>query len=111
MSFIRQVCSEESGNYYTHNTTVGAEYTFDPQDDRILVFDSEKGMKEKVCTALIKHSSLTFSLAAYDVDYDQEFDGCSNLFIGRGSFRRLKALPFMSGYTPKFDYWRDPMAE
>ncbi|KAL1483290.1 hypothetical protein MTO96_033293 [Rhipicephalus appendiculatus] len=67
----KEICSEEYGNYYTYNTTVGAEYTYDPQEDRILVFDSEKGLIEKVCTALINHSSLGFSLAAYDVDYDQ----------------------------------------
>ncbi|KAL1479488.1 hypothetical protein MTO96_051800, partial [Rhipicephalus appendiculatus] len=74
------VCSDEYGNYYSYNSTVGAEYTFDPQEDRILVFDSEKGLKEKVCAAFINHSSLGISLAAYDVDYDREFEACPNLF-------------------------------
>ncbi|KAL1469925.1 hypothetical protein MTO96_024752 [Rhipicephalus appendiculatus] len=104
------VCSEEYGNYYTYNTTVGAEYTYDPQEDRVLVFDSEKGLKEKVCTALVNHRSLGISLAAYDVDYDQEFEECPNLLIGRGSFRRVKALRFMNDYTPIFLY-SDPQKQ
>ncbi|KAL1485767.1 hypothetical protein MTO96_031756 [Rhipicephalus appendiculatus] len=107
----KKVCSDEYGNYYSYNTTVGAEFTYAPQEGRILVFDSEKGLKEKVCTALITHSSLGISLAAYDVDYDQEFEACPNLFIGRGSFRRVKALRFMSGYTPEFHDWLDPQQE
>ncbi|KAL3184013.1 hypothetical protein MRX96_006326 [Rhipicephalus microplus] len=89
-----QVCAEEYGKYYSYNTTVGAEYTFDPQENRVLVFDSERGVKEKVCAALVNNSSLMLSLAAYDIDYDQDFEACPNLFIGRGAFRRVKALHF-----------------
>ncbi|KAL3184014.1 hypothetical protein MRX96_006326 [Rhipicephalus microplus] len=90
----KQVCAEEYGKYYSYNTTVGAEYTFDPQENRVLVFDSERGVKEKVCAALVNNSSLMLSLAAYDIDYDQDFEACPNLFIGRGAFRRVKALHF-----------------
>ncbi|KAL3198213.1 hypothetical protein MRX96_044488 [Rhipicephalus microplus] len=111
MLFIRQVCTEEYGNYYRYNATVDAEYTFDPQEGRILVFDSENGLKQKVCSAFINHSSLVFSVAAYDIDYDQESEACPNLLIGFGSFSRVKALHFMSGYRPQFEYWGDPQEE
>ncbi|KAH7943133.1 hypothetical protein HPB52_005690 [Rhipicephalus sanguineus] len=56
----------------------------------------------EVCVALIKErSSLQFSLAAYDIDFDEEDAPCPNLFIGRGSFRRVQALGFMSSYRPE----------
>ncbi|KAL1485766.1 hypothetical protein MTO96_031756 [Rhipicephalus appendiculatus] len=74
-------------------------------------FHDYRFLRSIVCTALITHSSLGISLAAYDVDYDQEFEACPNLFIGRGSFRRVKALRFMSGYTPEFHDWLDPQQE
>ncbi|KAH7943134.1 hypothetical protein HPB52_005691 [Rhipicephalus sanguineus] len=100
---ILGVCSTEYGNYYRYNARVGAEYTFDPEQNHSLVFDSEKGLKEKVCAALFEHPNLVFGLAAYDIDFDQEEEPCPNLFIGRGSFKRVKALRFMSGYTPVLD--------
>ncbi|XP_075730635.1 uncharacterized protein LOC142772320 [Rhipicephalus microplus] len=105
------VCAEEYGKYYSYNTTVGAEYTFDPQENRVLVFDSERGVKEKVCAALVNNSSLMLSLAAYDIDYDQDFEACPNLFIGRGAFRRVKALHFLKGYTPEIHDRVDPVEE
>ncbi|KAL1438400.1 hypothetical protein MTO96_048015 [Rhipicephalus appendiculatus] len=99
------VCSTEYGSYYRYNSKAAAEYSFDPHKNRTLVFDSEKGMKEKVCAALFLHSNLVFGLAAYDIDFDQEHESCPNLFIGRGSFRRVKILHFMSGYPPEPNSW------
>ncbi|KAH8029980.1 hypothetical protein HPB51_006186 [Rhipicephalus microplus] len=111
VTWFEKVCAEEYGKYYSYNTTVGAEYTFDPQENRVLVFDSERGVKEKVCAALVNNSSLMLSLAAYDIDYDQDFEACPNLFIGRGAFRRVKALHFLKGYTPEIHDRVDPVEE
>nr|XP_054923934.1 uncharacterized protein LOC126526016 [Dermacentor andersoni] len=88
----RQVCSEEYGKYYRRDSEVDAEYTFDPTENRTLTFDSEKGLKEKVCGAVATYSNLNFSVAVYDVEYDQEDTRCLCFYIGRGSFRRVRAL-------------------
>ncbi|KAH7943132.1 hypothetical protein HPB52_005689 [Rhipicephalus sanguineus] len=96
----RPLPGTQYGKYYRYNADAGAEYSFDPKENRILVFDSEKGIKQKVCAALIEHAGLRFSMAAYDIDFDQEDAPCRSLFIGRGSYRRVKALRFMSSYTP-----------
>ncbi|KAL1440301.1 hypothetical protein MTO96_031685 [Rhipicephalus appendiculatus] len=98
--YPKQACKKQYGKYYRYNAEVGAEYSFDPNENRTFVFDSEKGIKEKVCAALINRGSLVFNLAAYDIDFDQDEAPCPNLFIGRGPFRRVQALRFLNDYTP-----------
>ncbi|KAL3247404.1 hypothetical protein MRX96_057068 [Rhipicephalus microplus] len=96
--------------YYRYNSTVGAEYTFSPQENRTLVFDSERGVNEKFCAALDRRKNLKVSVAVYDIDFDQADVACPNLYMGRGPFRRVKVLKVLSRQHPLDIYWIESKA-
>ncbi|XP_075723768.1 uncharacterized protein LOC142765847 [Rhipicephalus microplus] len=106
----KHVCCEEYGYYYRYNSTVGAEYTFSPQENRTLVFDSERGVNEKFCAALDRRKNLKVSVAVYDIDFDQADVACPNLYMGRGPFRRVKVLKVLSRQHPLDIYWIESKA-
>ncbi|XP_077527686.1 uncharacterized protein LOC144139078 [Haemaphysalis longicornis] len=65
--------------------------TFDAQDRLLYTFDVRETNARKYCAVKDKNPSRVFSIAAYDVNYDQGPGACSGKF-NTGNFSRVEHL-------------------
>ncbi|XP_077490194.1 uncharacterized protein LOC144101059 [Amblyomma americanum] len=77
-------------NYHFDQTLLGG-FTHDPNSQRVLVFDSKRGIALKFCDGKQYYLVLTYGVAAYDIEYDVSPDACPLLSI-YGPYSRVNTL-------------------
>ncbi|XP_070393077.1 uncharacterized protein [Dermacentor albipictus] len=86
-----RVCGE--AGQYKKNMNFSEQYqsvvTYDKSKGDTITFDNEASLRKKVCDARASHGS--FSLAAYDVNYDQGKSVC-DMWGPKGHLSRLKLI-------------------
>ncbi|KAL1483092.1 hypothetical protein MTO96_002162 [Rhipicephalus appendiculatus] len=76
---------------YEYNSTFFAEYAYDRSIEIVMVFDGKKGIKEKLCDLKQHYLSLSYGIAAYDVDFDSNRHSCEWFGID-GPYNRIDFL-------------------
>ncbi|XP_050032900.3 uncharacterized protein [Dermacentor andersoni] len=88
-----------------YNSTYHVRYRY--EDGRLLLWDTEGSLREKLCRIKRNSTNVPYSLAAYDLDWDDHEDTCSfaNWF---GAYSRVKMVRVLSeffhyGFHTKYD--------
>ncbi|KAH6942510.1 hypothetical protein HPB50_006935 [Hyalomma asiaticum] len=76
---------------YDYNGTLFAGFTYNTSAERVLVFDSKKGIKYKFCDLKQHYLNLSYGVAAYDVEFDAPQNLCTFLGID-GPYSRVDFL-------------------
>ncbi|KAL3231581.1 hypothetical protein MRX96_048459, partial [Rhipicephalus microplus] len=63
---------------------------------RTFTFDSIDSLKLKLCDAKRYLTSVSFGVAAYDIDFDSSPEGCAEIGIKPGAFSRLSGVRWLS---------------
>ncbi|KAL1460434.1 hypothetical protein MTO96_043289 [Rhipicephalus appendiculatus] len=96
-------------------TVAGTEWKFEQNDNyhyealfneklkRTFTFDSADSLKGKLCEVKRFLTSVSFGVAAYDVDFDSSRQGCTQIDIKPGAFNRLSGVRRLSDFLFK-DY-------
>ncbi|KAH8039238.1 hypothetical protein HPB51_005484 [Rhipicephalus microplus] len=69
---------------------------FDPMTRRMLVFDDEQSLCQKLCLAKVNHTDVPFGVAVYDLDYEDTENTCSNL-NSMGPYSRFEVVALAWG--------------
>ncbi|XP_054926774.1 uncharacterized protein [Dermacentor andersoni] len=92
-----RVC--EQSEQYKKNINFSEQYqsvvTYDKLKGYTITFDNEASLQKKVCDASASQGS--FSLAAYDVNYDQGKSSCA-MWGAKGHFSRLKLIRKLNAF-------------
>ncbi|XP_070393075.1 uncharacterized protein [Dermacentor albipictus] len=92
-----RVCGESE--QYKRNINFSEQYqsvvTYDKLKGFTITFDNEASLRKKVCDARASHGS--FSLAAYDVNYDQGKSVC-DMWGPKGHLSRLKLIRKLNAF-------------
>ncbi|XP_075741776.1 uncharacterized protein LOC142792737 [Rhipicephalus microplus] len=94
----RHVCGYPGDYFYSrerYNYSYNFRYRY--QDGRILLWDTEGSLREKMCRLKRNYTKVPYSLAAYDLDWDDEEDTCAfaNWF---GAYSRVKMVRVLSDF-------------
>ncbi|KAH8037792.1 hypothetical protein HPB51_017292 [Rhipicephalus microplus] len=92
------VCGYPGDYFYSrerYNYSYNFRYRY--QDGRILLWDTEGSLREKMCRLKRNYTKVPYSLAAYDLDWDDEEDTCAfaNWF---GAYSRVKMVRVLSDF-------------
>ncbi|XP_054926451.1 uncharacterized protein [Dermacentor andersoni] len=92
-----RVC--EQSEHYKKNINFSEQYqsvvTYDKLKGDTITFDNEASLRKKVCDATASHGS--FSVAAYDVNYDRGRSFCG-MWGAMGHFSRLKLIRKLNAF-------------
>ncbi|KAL1437679.1 hypothetical protein MTO96_048707 [Rhipicephalus appendiculatus] len=92
-----QVLTEQNGNFQ-ENDTFQYEALLNQKRKLTFTFDSIDSLKVKVCEVKRFLTSVSFGVAAYEVDYDSSRQGCTEMGIKRGAFNRLSGVRRLSNF-------------
>ncbi|KAL3197245.1 hypothetical protein MRX96_014853 [Rhipicephalus microplus] len=67
-------------------------------DGRILSFDNNTDMVQKLCSLRLQHLTFAYGIAAYDVDYEDYSQVCDSVSV-LGSFTRVFTLTLLRDYV------------
>ncbi|XP_077498015.1 uncharacterized protein LOC144108720 [Amblyomma americanum] len=76
---------------YRYNNDLHVSLTYNPKEKQTLTFDSERALRAKVCETKENALTVTYGLAAYNIDYDTYSRACPELTI-TGPYERVKLL-------------------
>ncbi|XP_070380398.1 uncharacterized protein [Dermacentor albipictus] len=100
------VCDDPDFDYdFYYNSTVHGSLVRGLSNGQMFSFDNDTMLLEKLCRVKAQYLSVTFGIAAFDVDYDDFLDICSNYFEEFSRIWTLKDL--VDFFEQKFN---DPSA-
>ncbi|KAL1413903.1 hypothetical protein MTO96_007952 [Rhipicephalus appendiculatus] len=76
--------------YYTSRT-------FDPGTRRMLVYEDEESLRQKLCFAKANYTKVAFGVAIYDLDYEDADNTCVNQNF-KGAYSRLQTASTVANY-------------
>ncbi|KAL3170436.1 hypothetical protein MRX96_014668 [Rhipicephalus microplus] len=92
------VCKDRYTSNFNYFGDRESAFTFDPQEERTVTYDTQITIKTKVCKAKMAYPDLQFGVAAFDVNLDIADTVCNDLQLEAGNFTRLSVLSKMDNY-------------
>ncbi|XP_070380445.1 uncharacterized protein [Dermacentor albipictus] len=93
-----EVCNDPKfGQEYNYSLQLHAAQFYSATDRRLLSFDDEVALGQKLCTIKAQHTSIDIGIAAFDLDYEDFSNACASTSWG-GRFSRLRALKLLLNF-------------
>ncbi|XP_077489436.1 uncharacterized protein LOC144100335 [Amblyomma americanum] len=90
---IGQVCKDKDWSEGYHEENPMGPYYANPKIERVVTYDDERSLREKLCTGKKRIPKVKYGIAVYDANLDDPRNVCGN-----GAYSRLRFLKRLKGF-------------